>query len=469
LKAAFLWSFIGQYFVVTMRTIAVIVIARLLTPNEIGLFAIAASILALGQAFRNMGIAQYLVREEDLTREKIEAALFISWIGCLLLSAFLYFGSSLLAQFYESLALTELIVVLSFTVLIIPFGVVAESNIVREMRFKRLAAIEAGSAVANVIIAVVLALNGFGAISLAYAAMASQIASVIGLRLCSTNNSTYFPNTKGLKLVTPSILRIGGANIITLIGQQGQPLFIGKVLGPQAVAYFDKGFAVIQLLNEVLFSAIQKVLLPLFSEQAKTGEAYKASYLKITSICLAIAWPFLAYLQLFSELIITTLYGDQWLAAVPLIPYLCLGAAIFNITRYHNELLISCGFEKQVLTTNIIVVCISLLSVAVFSHLGLEAIVASLLLASFTRLFYASFNIFKLIGIEYRDFIKVLLQNIVVLGVTILPALLIIKLTTFTAFYALGLSAILSLVCWVSITELIKHPIHISQLAMFKK
>jgi O-antigen/teichoic acid export membrane protein len=452
-----------------MRIISVIVIARLLTPDEIGLFAIAASILALGQAFRNMGIAQYLVREKDLTREKIEAALFVSWCGCLLLSASLYFGSSVLAEFYESPALKELIIILSIAILFIPFGVVDESSIVREMRFKRLAAIEATSSIANVIVSITLAMNEFGAISLAYAAIASQIASVIGLRVCSVNKERYTPKTKGLKLVTPFILKIGGANIISLIGQQGQPLFIGKVLGPQSVAYFDKGFAVIQLLNEVLFSAIQKVLLPIFSEQARSGEAYKASYLKITSICLAIAWPFLAYLYLFSELIITTLYGHQWQAAVPLIPYLCIGAAIYNISRYHNELLISCGYEKRVLFTNALVVCISLLCVAIFSHFGLEALVASLLLSSTTRLIYASFNIFKLIGIRYRDFIKVLWQNIAVLVMTILPALLILKLTTYTDYYALGISAVLSLICWVAILELIKHPLHIGQLAMFNK
>jgi len=82
LKSAFFWSFLSSYLGIIIQFVSVIILARILTPAEIGTYAIAGAIFAIGQMFRDMGVSTYLIRESNLTRKQIEGALFIVWVTC---------------------------------------------------------------------------------------------------------------------------------------------------------------------------------------------------------------------------------------------------------------------------------------------------------------------------------------------------------------------------------------------------
>ena len=68
-----------------------IVIARLLTPDEMGVFALAMAATILISSLRNFGVGSYLIREEQLTDDKVRTAfgiwITVSWtLGVVVLS-----------------------------------------------------------------------------------------------------------------------------------------------------------------------------------------------------------------------------------------------------------------------------------------------------------------------------------------------------------------------------------------------
>src|SRR5690554_7299878 len=83
IRRAVLYSSVTRYSMRFMGLFSTMIIARLLTPEEIGTFAIASAIVMVMSEFRLLGAGAYLVREQELTEEKIRSAtgltVLISW------------------------------------------------------------------------------------------------------------------------------------------------------------------------------------------------------------------------------------------------------------------------------------------------------------------------------------------------------------------------------------------------------
>lgn len=456
MKKAFIWSFLGQYITIMMRAASVIVVARVLSPNEIGVYAIAASIIALTHGIRNMGINQFLIRENELTKEDYQAVLFISWSLCITLFIVINTFAVSIAEFYDNASLENILRVLTVSILILPLGLISESMIVKEMRFKVLALINGVNSVLNLTITVVLALNDFGALSLAIATLVGQISMVILFKYYSNANIPVVPKPHNVRTIAPKIFKVGGSQLINLIGQQGQPLYIGKSINAEAVALYDKGFALINLMNELIFSAIQKVMLPIFSLHTKEGTNHGQSYLQVTNVILSIAWPALVFFYLYAEEIIVFLYGEQWRAASVLVPYFTVIACINNITRFHNELMIGLKRDKEVFYSNLIYVGLNLAAIVYFSRYGLEKAVWSLQFVAIVRLIINSYNISYKAKIAKIEIVKVIRNNIL-LTIFVSSPLLITFVIDNNLIKFLGV--FISAVFWLLMAFICKHPI----------
>ena len=105
-----------------------IVIARLLTPAEIGVYSIAVITLSAAHVIRDFGVLAYLIKEQDLTEEKIRAASAISFGVSWLLAVLVFLASFPLAAFYGQPRLLHLTWVLAINFLMIPFGAVSSPS-----------------------------------------------------------------------------------------------------------------------------------------------------------------------------------------------------------------------------------------------------------------------------------------------------------------------------------------------------
>ena len=69
------------------------IISRLLTPAETGVFAVAAVFAAFASTFRDFGVAEYLIQEKELDDTKIRAALTVNIVISWLMAIILFFGA----------------------------------------------------------------------------------------------------------------------------------------------------------------------------------------------------------------------------------------------------------------------------------------------------------------------------------------------------------------------------------------
>jgi O-antigen/teichoic acid export membrane protein len=445
-------------------------LARLMTPSEIGVYAIAGALFAIGQMFRNMGVSTYLIREANLSKHQIEAALFIVCSTCMIIAAVLFAMSKSAALFYELPSLEIVLRILAVNMLVIPFGTLAQSQLRKNMQFKRLGAIELSSQLVHLLVAAPLAFNDFGALSLAFASLGATITTLVLVNLLSKNREKFSPRFIGVPAVLPTVLTIGAANVVESINGRAHPIIIGKAMSESAVAMLDKGLAVITLLNQALLNGIQSVLTPYFARLKADSTQLENSYLNVVAFVTVIAWPFLFCVSFHADFIVLLLFGPQWGEAGGLVPALCIASAIATTDRYFNDFLLNVGLEKIVLKLNLLMLVLRIAMLLYFSQFGLIAVVKGFILLAGTKLiittlilrFFGDVSVKKLAVVVVRTF------GVTVFSVIPFIPILLLDIELDTFLYVVG-HGILVVFFWVTGTFLFKHIVSTEIVNIYQK
>jgi O-antigen/teichoic acid export membrane protein len=165
-------SITERYLNIALTLVSFVVIARLLTPTDFGLFSIASAIVGLAQVIRDFGVGSYLVQETDLTSQRLHTAYTLTLgLGVFFLAASLM-GAPWIASFYGDARLIEVFWVLSINFLLIPIGSTSLAMLRREMRFGAIFIASMVATVGSFVVAMTMAWMGFAYMSLAWSSVA---------------------------------------------------------------------------------------------------------------------------------------------------------------------------------------------------------------------------------------------------------------------------------------------------------
>ncbi len=394
LRSSLIWSYATQYGMTAIQFASSIILARLLLPEEIGIFSVAISFVAFGHMLRDFGIGEYLIQEKNLTDEKIRTgftlALLLSWSLALLL----YLLSKPIADFYNQPGLLDIFPLIVFNFLIIPFGSITIALLRKEMRFDLIARINLTSSLVQPVVSITLAYLGFSYMSLAWATVAGTFTSVMMTLLYRNTKPTFSLSLSNWK----DFFHYGSHNTITnlasTVTSSAPDLIIGKLLNMHLVGIFNRGQGLLQNIRNIALGGIKPILLPHFSKKLSHGDDALSQSLKdITNYFLFIFWPLLLFISSYSREIILFLFGENWIEASPVLSYLCFGAIFGVITAFYPEIFKATGNIKYL---SRITLSFSIIRVAVLligSTINFHAMVA---LYSTISFFYSAYTIHAL-------------------------------------------------------------------------
>ena len=95
LRRSFLFAFSGRYASLALNFLATIILARLVTPEDIGIFSIAMAFVSVAHTLRDFGTSQYLIQAKELEQAHIRAALTVAASTAYLLVIAIYMLSDL--------------------------------------------------------------------------------------------------------------------------------------------------------------------------------------------------------------------------------------------------------------------------------------------------------------------------------------------------------------------------------------
>jgi O-antigen/teichoic acid export membrane protein len=456
------WSFTSKYLTTILAFGSVVVLARLLTPEQIGIYSIAAAFFTIGQHFRDFGIGSYIVQEKDLTKEKLMSAFSLSIGVCWSLGLLFILSSGLISDFYGRDELNDIFFWLELCFFIMPFGALSKAMLKRQMEFKKILVVDVSSAAVHATVGITAAYLGYGYMSLAWASFAGISTSIGILVFLRPASMPWLIGFSEIRNVVSFGWKITTANITGHLMGVAPEIIVGKVFGAPAVAILGKATSSTTMFRQLIFQAIANVAEPVFAENNREGGSTKSPFLFATSCLIAISWPFFSFMALHADGIILFLFGAQWVEAVPFLQIMCVAAMIQAITSFVPTYLVSVGKVGRIAKLQIIFFSFGVSTILLGAMVSLQYVCFAIVADRILRTCCYSWDIFKDLNTSLEEFGRLLIKVSVVTFFSMVAPVIMYLTPYFDSMnivMSLFISALLSVFCWLIAVHLTKHEI----------
>ena len=320
-----------------------IVLARMLSPSEIGVFSMTIVFVNIAHIFRDFGVGTYLQREPELTPEKMRAATGVMFTTSWIIAAALYLASPWISRWFKEPAMVPVMKVLAIGFLFIPFGSITHSLLTREFAAGKQAIVNVVGTATFTVTCLGLAYLGFGTMSMAWANLANIIACAIAYAPLRPKNLPWMPSFRHWRNVLHFGVGTLLSNCLGSINNAVPDILLGKLGSATLVGLFSRASSTVSIFGYIAGSTVTYGSVSYISQAHHRGEPLGPLLNKATALVTAVGWPALALTYVFGNEIVMTLYGEKWLPAVPAINALVIAGIVGMMFNYTSIALTAIG------------------------------------------------------------------------------------------------------------------------------
>ena len=461
-RVSLAWMTVSQGALFVLQFIVSVIIARLLGPYEMGIFAVAMSVLGMLSIIRSVGLGSYLVRAPELTKPLLATVFTINALLAVLVAVGV-FGLGLLgAALLQEPGVRRLLLVLTVVPLLGIFDLVPAAGIERRGDFRSIAIIN------------VIRFGSGSAATLAFAYFGSGYMSPGYGHIISAILATILNNIFGRRLVAVrfgleqwrEITRFGlqMLSISALFGLQGRiaDLLMARLLGLSALGVFSRANSLTGVLWENVQTIVLRVFFVKFSAQRRQGLPVGESYLRLIGSLTGLLWPAFVGMAVVAGPLVEALYGDQWISAALPLSLLAVSSVAFVPLMAGSDVFIVSG--QTGLQTRI-ELARAPLSLALFSAGCLISLPVAagmkIVEASVTLWMYHS-HLARMTGTRWSDFIPVY-RNGILLAITAATPVTIVMLSygwsPHTPLNLIITACVAGVLGWAAALRMFRHPL----------
>jgi O-antigen/teichoic acid export membrane protein len=327
------WEGLSLFAGKTLLLVSTIILARILTPNDFGVVALALVFVEYADVVADLGVAQAVVYLPPSARTN-DAAFALSLVWSVLLVAGAMLAAPLVASFFHRPDIVPMFRALSLCLLLGGTAEVPEALMYKSLHFRRRLRATLSRAVAQGLVSIVLAVAGLGAWSI----VLGYLTGALVWNVAIWSLVDYRPTASFWRLrrsdVDP-LLRFGlpaaGTSLILVLLFNIDYLIVGRRLGPEALAFYTIAFRIPELVMIKVYYMLSRVAFPMFSiargEPARLRRGYLAS-VRLQATYGALAGVGLA---LVAPMAVPVLFGARWAPAVVPLEALGLYAALRSL------------------------------------------------------------------------------------------------------------------------------------------
>lgn len=318
-RKAITWAFSGQIFNFVIAFGGSVAVARLLSPQEMGVVAIGMATLAIIAIVTSFGTGAYVIREPTLSPQVLDAACTINALLAVLLSAALVTVSLFAEPLLGDAAAGEVLRILAIGPLIGIFSFKPQMLLQREMQFRTLTLVSSVAIVLATATTLGAALLGFSYYSPTFGGLASALVSVA---MHAVLNPRYMPfrvSFHDWRRMTTFGLRMMSVSGVSSMAMRLSDVVLGRLLGLTALGLYSRAANLSNMVFENIYGTATRVVFAQLSKDFRETGELRATFLRGFQMITAVMWPLLIGLAVLSGPIIYLLYGSRWLgAALPL-------------------------------------------------------------------------------------------------------------------------------------------------------
>lgn len=366
-----------------LSLIGFIVLARLLSPHDYGLAALANVFVIFFSTFASAGYSQALVQRKSVDKLDLDTVFCLGLATAALLTVVMFLASWPLADVFHTPQLRPVLQVLAPSFLFIAAGSVHQAVLQRRFAFRRLAARTLIADIISTAVGIAFALSGFGVWSLV-------IQSLLGVALNSIGcmaQSGYRPSLSvSLERFWP-LFRTSrmflGTMLSAFFDQRTDDFLIGSTIGVSALGIYTIGYRVLSILLQVLTLSASRVVFPIFSHIQNQPQRLRRAYLSVVRACTALVFPIFLFMFAAAPEITDALFGHRWAKSVPVMRILALYGPMSLLQLLGAAVLQGVGRARFVFR---FAVCSTMVQVAAFAiavNFGIYWVAASFVIRAY--------------------------------------------------------------------------------------
>ncbi|AKH41237.1 O-antigen/teichoic acid export membrane protein [Altererythrobacter atlanticus] len=337
-SAAF-WSYAGAFAERGLRFAVFVVIARFVLPEEFGIVVLAGLILSLFQDFSQIGMNEALVRRKDVDSLTFDSV-FWFLIAISGVATLIYLTGVMLFVDRENQALLWIVLLsLAPALPISSLGSVHHAHLLRDLGFKELTLRIVGASLASGVIAILLALAGWGIWALvAKSLLQALFQTALLWFFCDWRPSLRFSYEK-LRPLMPDSLRLLGSGALTQFNQKGFDFAAGLLLSAAALGILRVAGQTILLLIELTIGPMTMAAFAILSRYPDDPVVGRRTFALLTKSTALLVYPSFFGLAAIADLLLPWVFGEQWGQASAFVQLLALLAL-----PVHLQLLLMAAF-----------------------------------------------------------------------------------------------------------------------------
>lgn len=378
-----------------------------------------AIFISIGNLLVDSGMGGALIKKKDPSDTDYHTLFCFNLIVSLLFYLILYLSSNAIASFYDTPILSRCIKVYGLFVIISSFGIVQNTRLIKELRFKELAIITIIAGVIGLTIAIILARKDYG-----YWALIIQQLVFIAIRVgLQTIVNRFKPK---LQFSTDSFkeqFNFGGSillsNIISTIYTNIISSIIPKISSVYQNGLYTQAAKIQQVPITILTSVTDKVVFPLLTKTPNDDELLNKAR-SIVRLIIPLSFILISLCVLLSEYIVLILLGEDWVMATPYLQILFISG--YGICHHYmaRNIMKATGHTSALLKCTIIKSIIGIVIVLYTMQYGIIHILWGFTISSYICSFVYAFYLKKVGGYKYSQQVTDLLPSIIIAAIVII-------------------------------------------------
>lgn len=333
---------------------SLMVMARLLGPEDFGLVGMVTAFTGVLNLFRDFGLSTATVQRENVTEEQLSTLFWINVVVGAFLAVLAVMLAPLVVKIYHEPRLLWITIALSGGFLFNAGGVQHSALLQRNLRFTALSVINVASLVVSTLVAIAMAKLGYGYWALVGMTVALPLTTTIGVWIAAS----WKPGAPRRGVGIRSMMRFGGTltlnGLVVYIAYNLEKVLLGRFWGAEAIGLYGRAYQLINIPTDNLNSSVGEVAFAALSRVQNEPARLRNYFLKGYSLVLAMTIPLTLMSACFADDLIRVLLGPKWGSAAPIFRLLAPTILIFAMINPLAWLMFALGMVGRSLKLGLV-------------------------------------------------------------------------------------------------------------------
>ncbi|MDJ0900839.1 MAG: lipopolysaccharide biosynthesis protein [Xenococcus sp. MO_188.B8] len=406
------WSGIQNWGSQAGSLIIFLVLARILSPADFGLVALANTFLAFFNIFIEQGFSSALIQRQEVELEHLNTAFWTQICFGIAFTILSFNISNLIAGIFQQPTLTPILKWMSVLFSLNSLSIVQRTILKRQLEFQKMAIRSLSGIFMSGIVGISLALLDYGVWSLVGQQLTFEIVGVVAFWSLSDWKPKLQFSLAHFRDLFGFGISIFGSKILTFFNRYTDNLLIGYFLGEVALGYYAVAYRVLQVLTQLLVSTGNQVALPVLSRFQGDPDRFLRVFYKIIKYASLIALPvFLGVVTLARELVVI-IFGVKWEASISIMQVLAFGGIIYLILFFNRSVFVAVGKPFWRLRLELLNVSFNIIACMVAVRYGILAVAFAYVISDFLVIPASLWSLKQLVGISWQVYFKQLISPV---------------------------------------------------------